>query len=871
MQVKIVQNIEEFEQEVTIDTDIIYLTSRENKIRDLIANSKLDDEFLYTLKLAYDVQFDGYIEDITNEKRVVVHSLFDTLTKIENIYDHTTRLIIDTKSKELLADVMQQFIYLDFKMYEIVTKEELTQYLRFNRLHASKQNLKKQILLFKGEILKYNTSNLYVKNDKRNIIEKIEILEQHLKTLEARKLNISAMATKKSGKSVIINSFLKNEYAPTSLILATPNSIVYTASDEDYIQVRVEKDETIEGYETEILERFHSPEEVRDYTSRFFKKAEEDSKNNFTIPDIYINYPKGDINYTIIDTPGPDAAGTDHAKKAYSWIDKSDAVIFAIDFTKYLNKPEEEFLKEIKTALELKRKFHSFIVVVNKMDMRYQTAEKKSIPAILDFLKDRLLALGYGNIPILGISAQDYFAALEFQKILQKNDFSIDGETFLTNDLFEELRRVKKTSTEKTTISIIKKAYNDLRDFHEMNTVRLSDIEYNSGIPALIQRTKYITTTKASVEIFNNVFEKMNRSFKEIKDGFIAQKIEDLLVKKDAIVADLDDVENYFKKKEWESKDTVRIGSVHQIEEKIDEVFNEFLAFTKQSIGSLLELKKEKIKEMKKKLVFSYEEIAEQLAEPMNDIVIDSILAINTIKNDSIDTIEREVMSVNNSIKQTIKEKKFETKYGIEVNLSELDPALARENFELKFDNIFDTYLMGDAIVDATEEVMSTKEKISYTPQKRVLKETRRVQIQKYFQRWRSVEFEDKEFTRIEEFKEKQIEHVVEKEIVVNIQKLNEKFEKIEENLIKAISKGIEEERTQTKEEVSRQINKFNTILSNELNGVISSYRETNENIRTSLAKDKKTIEDTEEFYNEIESYFDTLENSWTNIVKVDQ
>jgi len=555
MKTKIVKDIEDFSESVEADSTVYYfLKKKQGTISRYIEDSGLEDDSLLELKVAYDFPVTASLEDKRTKKIIEVNSIVEIVKHLEEKKEEYYRIILQENDKKLMSDVIQQFIYLDMKSLDIVSEEELKEVSRYNRLKKDKEDLKKFIEEFQNNVTAYPIKNKEIEEDKKSIIEKIDELKKHLLEIEDRPLKICVMATKKSGKSVIVNSFLGNEYAPTSMKLATPNTIVYESWDKDTIECKVESDTELKGYEDETIEEFETPDEIKKYINKLFKHAEKDKENKFSMPDIYIKYPKKDLEYTIIDTPGPDLAGAGHREIAYRWIEEADAVIFAIDYSKYLTDGEEKFLRDIKAKLQEKEKFHSLIIVVNKLDLRYTSNEKKSVVDFLDFLKGRLSSLGYEDVPIMGITSLQYFSSLELQSIVENKSYNFTKDETLTEDFFDDINDFKLSSAEKTYVNYIEESKGRLKRFHNKRKSTLNDLEYHSGMPSLIDRVHYITTTKASVEIFNNTFSKMDRSFTEIKNNFLAIKIEQLLAQKNEIIADLNDIDNYFKKKRGRDK-----------------------------------------------------------------------------------------------------------------------------------------------------------------------------------------------------------------------------------------------------------------------------------------------------------------------------
>jgi len=834
METKIVKNLEEFSECVEENQEIYYFLKKgQGTISEYIENSGLDDDILLNLKVAYNFSVDVLLENKRTKDKLKVESIEEIVKKIDKNKEEEYRVILKSNDKTIMSDVIQQFIYLDMKSLDIVTEEELKQVARYESLKENKEDLKSFIQEFKNKVIAHSSNNKEINKDKEYIVEKISKLENHLKEIEDRPLKVCVMATKKSGKSVIVNSFLEDEYAPTSMKLATPNTVVYESWNKDTIECRVEADSELKGYAKESIKEFSDSNEVKKYINKLFKHAEKDEKNKFAMPDIYIKYPKRELEYTIIDTPGPDLAGAGHSKIAYKWIEQADAVIFAIDYSKYLTDGEEKFLRDIKAKLEEKEKFHSLIIVVNKLDLRYSSNEKKSVVDFLDFLKGRLTSLGYADIPIMGITSLQYYSSLEVQKLIEKKSYDFNKDEVLTEEFFDDINDFELSSADKTYISFIEDSKQKLKRFHKKRKSTLNDLDYHSGMPSLIDRVRYITTTKASVEIFNNTFSKMDRDFNEIKNNFLAIKIKELLSQKEKIINDLNEIDNYFKKKEEEISSVSNKELGKPIKDKLNITFQEFTQDAKLRIASSLDTKKNEILEEEKVLTVSYEQIIKGLEKPLEKMVNDSISDINELKNDYINEMEKNIINLNNDIQEKIKEKEFEKKYNLKISLSKLEPKLAREKFTIQFNEMFSNLVLGGETINAIE------------------KKEREEKIDKFWFAW----------FRSDEYKTVEYE-------VINEEKLNEQIKQIEQKLFNSVSFIIKQQTEDAKKSLDNQLANFDKIIQNELEEIIKSYVKTNSNIRYMLDSSKDNIQEVEIFYKNIHTEFVELNDIWDLIVE---
>lgn len=215
MKTKIVKDITDFTQSVEKDIKVYYfLEAEEGTISDYIENSGLEDDLLLELKVAYNFPVDAFLEDKRTEDRVQVESIVQIVEHLKENEETYFRVILKENDRKKLSDVIQQFIFLDMKSLDIVTEQELEEVARYQRLKKDKDDLKYYIEEFEKKVIGYATDNQDIQKDKKNLQEKIKELKTHLIEIEDRPLKICVMATKKSGKSVIVNSFFRRRVCP---------------------------------------------------------------------------------------------------------------------------------------------------------------------------------------------------------------------------------------------------------------------------------------------------------------------------------------------------------------------------------------------------------------------------------------------------------------------------------------------------------------------------------------------------------------------------------------------------------------------------------------------------------------------------------
>lgn len=137
---------------------------------------KVKNSDLCRLKICRQILFpENSVSVITREDKKTVGSMLRILSILHSTYDAV--IIIENNDRALLAEIMQQFVYIE-----------------------------------------YNVSRLVIK------------LRNEVKEEKNSNIKIAVAASKKTGKSVLANCMLGMELAPTSLELATPNTCVYRKS-----------------------------------------------------------------------------------------------------------------------------------------------------------------------------------------------------------------------------------------------------------------------------------------------------------------------------------------------------------------------------------------------------------------------------------------------------------------------------------------------------------------------------------------------------------------------------------------------------------------------------------------------------------------
>lgn len=443
----------------------------------------------------------------------------NSMLELLKVLDPTKKsmITIENDDRALLAEIMQQLVYIEYNIsnFEIRLANEVRD---ANKTEIFMKNIDE--ILRQIHIAGENIRQMQVDEKLTETVEKVGEFFKEIETQaeKAKKIEmkIAVAASKKTGKSVIANSMFGMELAPTSLEMATPNTCIYKKSKNNKFSV------TIGGQKKE----FDQKDEICKYIGNKFREAQNDPSHRFAIEDMVIEYPTNRNNfesYTIYDTPGPDAAGTDHHKSTYKAVEECDVIIFAIDFSKYLTSSEEKFLSDVKKIFEEKGKFHTLIFCINKIDLMFQDKEPVSKIKKIEFIRNRLQAIDekYKDCVLFGTSALNYFNTLEIEEKEDQYEVlrGIGEIDFAKNrDFFDDASDVIKNDETMTILSNIEGTVKDLRRQLKYNSVTIDTIQDFSGMPQLLNYVSYIAKNKARKEIVNSITYAISNQMSQIRD-----------------------------------------------------------------------------------------------------------------------------------------------------------------------------------------------------------------------------------------------------------------------------------------------------------------------------------------------------------------
>ena len=467
---------------------------------------------LCKLKICRQFEFERESVSVTTDGKTGYVSSILGLLQMMNPNKKTV-ITIENDNRSLLAEIMQQLVYIEYNIsdFEIRLRKEVRDAERTEIFTKNIDEILKQIT-----IADKNIYNMEADDKLKGIVERIGNLYSNIKKqvekAKSIEMKIAVAASKKTGKSVIANCMFGMELAPTSLEMATPNNCIYRKSKDNKFRVIVGGD----------VKEFNDKVSIRKYIGDEFRKAQNNTSSNFAIEDMIIEYPTNKNNfesYTIYDTPGPDAAGTDHFKSTEKAMDECDVAIFAIDFSKYLTSSEEDFLKKVKGIFETKGKFHTLIFCLNKIDMMFQDKEAKSKIKIIEFIRNRLRDIDkkYSDCVIFATSALDYFNIIEIEE-KEKNNAALRGISTADlrnmDDFFDNIDDDEIT----TILAGIDKEVTNLRRQLGYKEISAKTVKDFSGIPQLLSYVSYIAKNKARGEIVNSITFDISKAMGKIRE-----------------------------------------------------------------------------------------------------------------------------------------------------------------------------------------------------------------------------------------------------------------------------------------------------------------------------------------------------------------
>ena len=452
-----------------------------------------------------------------------------------------------TQVRTMLAEVIQQLAYLELPLnrIQVCTEKESRD---MDRVRVFEKNLSR--LKERASAADEALRGLHEKNpawrEVENVMNTVNVIQKNLQEAGNREMTIMVAATKKSGKSVVVNSMIEQTLAPTSLTLPTPNNCIYRRR-QDNIYTLDFQDKQV-NYHKEY--RQEDLKKMRKEIYELFQRAQKNTEAGFAIPDMNLGYVKeqgGFTSYTLYDTPGPDLAGAvGHKEAKERALQKADMVVFLIDFEKHLTDAEVDYLREIRDAFKRKNKFFSLVILVNKLDERFTSEGKnvKSVVYTLDFLRDSLITKdsSFRDVILLGTSALTYYRCINAPRLPGCESLAENDGFQHIKSCIEHLRDAEENESEEsesgdeegdpiTDLNFLQNIANSLENHRGQKVRSLEELKDFSGMPNALAYLEYISRNKARQEIINNLLNAIDGQMAKIENLLQFQKLEELLSK----------------------------------------------------------------------------------------------------------------------------------------------------------------------------------------------------------------------------------------------------------------------------------------------------------------------------------------------------
>lgn len=599
-------DIAEIKRTIDDDSNVVFVYSGVDTLYDYIDDlydkgKGLDAEYLYKFKVCYEKKdLCVSYSDRDGKKCREIHSMSDLINELD---DNTfCRIVVESNERVELAFIVQQLIFIEYPLekVDILLRKEERDADKTKRFMKNVDDLLNgcEVAITRLIELRYKVET-EVDDGNPTKTERLKDIDDALNSCNAIKsqivksksveLKFAVAASKKAGKSVIVNCFLGEQIAPTSTELATPNNCFYKKSHDNMYHLQLENGN---------IQDFETREQIYDVINKHFRTAQNNKEQGFALPDMNIEYVTDENNfssYTIFDTAGPDAAGTTHADVAEKAMQKCDVAVFAIDYSKYLTTSEEDYLRRVKAMFTAQNKFHSLIFALNKIDVRYTDTESpKSFVMSVDFLKTRLANIdeAYKDCIIFPTCSLEYFSAIEAEKA---GITELNAENNLP---IGKMKDVKFAHRDVPALAWLHTHSENLEYYHGIKNISYDVFKKDSGMPALMSYVSYVAQSKARDEIVNNVtFEISNQKVK-------IQSVLDYIANIEALINADDEKISEISSIITDYTDSVqKILSPNFSQDDLDELaensllslfggdYNEFIAYQRKALESTYEEK----------------------------------------------------------------------------------------------------------------------------------------------------------------------------------------------------------------------------------------------------------------------------------------
>jgi len=628
-----------------------------------------------------------------------------TVEKLSEILEKKGKLtsqdMVIIKSNDLseVLETVQQFINLGmfpdvFSEDEIVKRKIVENFFRIKgKLRKGISEIQKALEDKKRKIRSLEDLKESAKEDLLSSIQNFQKItkkiQEKLKEADDNTIKVAVFATKKSGKSMVVNALLGEEYAPTSVELATPNIVAYEPHEGKDIKL------IYDGRERS----FKKAEEVKKFIYKEFNEVNVEGR---ALPKMIIKYPKKEgLNFKIYDTPGPDLFKSEHAQLLDEIIEDTDIAIFVVDYGKYAQTSEMELFEKVKGAFEKKEKNFSLICAINKLDLMFMDTNVEKIPVrVGDFVKEKLESFGYKDFIVIPITAIMAFYAQKLKGYYEDIEKVDDIKFFL----YQKFPEVFSSNDEnlKTYLNTLFPFSNYLKD----DNSSFEDLMELTGFQIFRKYLFYLSQNKAQLEKLwepiATIDTDMTRIINETKNFLIllseAEEIKKYL-EEFQIDNEKERIEEFFGsiKKKFETKLSRYEKNLVDIEpllSKIDERKNQIF-FELEDDFAYLELgkmsKREFLNKYKGRAFLTSEDISgilENIPQLLEELTIDINKEFDKFQKD----LEEEFKKIREELEQKINNLnvKLKKNYNLEINLKipEVDFEIPKEYLKEKSGNL---------------------------------------------------------------------------------------------------------------------------------------------------------------------------------------
>jgi len=251
------QDIDEIKREIDDDPSIVFVYSGTQTLYDYIdalydKGRGLDAEYLYKFKVCYEKKDLRVSYSARGGKRSrEIISMSSLVNELDG--KSSCKIVVESNDRVQLAFIVQQLIFIEYPLEKVdilLRKEEkdadkTKRFMRnVNELLDGCEKAITRLTALRHEVETEMDGNNPTKAERLKDIDDAlgsctSIKAQILKSIDVE-LKFAVAASKKAGKSVIVNCFLGEQIAPTSTELATPNNCFYKRSPDNLYHLQLE-------------------------------------------------------------------------------------------------------------------------------------------------------------------------------------------------------------------------------------------------------------------------------------------------------------------------------------------------------------------------------------------------------------------------------------------------------------------------------------------------------------------------------------------------------------------------------------------------------------------------------------------------------